>query len=135
MASLPLMTQVPGGRAPGADLATRVGALRTLALAAHARFAEQQAAAARLADTARGSAPGTEAWSRATVALASLESARSEGMIAMADLDRLFIAATETAAIGTGSDLTVVAPAHSEMEALLGEEDRVIAALGGQIGG
>lgn len=127
----PLTTQVPAS----ANLAARVAALRETALAAHARFAEQQGTASRLADAAKGAAPGTEAWSRAAIALASLESARSQGMIALADLDRLFIAATEAAAIGPGADLLTVTPAHRELEALLGEEDRAIAALSSQIGG
>jgi hypothetical protein len=129
--SQPLTTQLPAG----ASLATRVAALRDTALAAHAKFAVQQGAAVRLADAAKGSAQGTDAWSRATIALASLESARSEGMIALADLDRLFIAATEAAATGPGTDLAAITPAHREIEALLAEEDRAIAALSNALGG
>ena len=130
-ARAPLTTQLPAG----ADMTAKVAALREIALAAHARFTQQQREAARLAQAARGSAPGTEAWSRATIALAALTSARSEGMIALAELDRLMIAATETAALGTRADLDIVAPAHSEVEARLDGEDRVIAALGNAIGG
>ncbi len=128
---LPLTTQLSAGT----NLATRVAALREAALAAHARFIEQQSAAAQLAQAARGAAPGTEAWSQATIALAGLESARSQGMIALADLDRMFIAATEVAATGPDTDLQTITPAHHEIEALLGEEDRAIAALSDQIGG
>lgn len=127
---LPLTTQLSSGT----DLASRVATLREAALAAHVRFAEQQGAAARLAEAASGAAAGSEAWARATVALASLQSARSEGMVALADLDRLFIAATEAAALGPNSDLAVVGPPHREVEALLGEESRAIAALSVQIG-
>ncbi len=130
-ANLPLTVQVPAG----ADLAARVAALRETAVAAHARFTEQQGSAARLAEAARGAAPGSDVWSQATIALASLESARSQGMIALADLDRLYIAATEAAATGPDTDLKSITPAHREVEALLGEEDRAIAALSSQIGG
>jgi len=129
--NLPLNTQLSAG----ADLAARVAALRKTALAAHARFAEQHAAATRLAAAARGAPPGTEAWSLATIALAGLESARSQGMIALADLDHLTIAATEMAATGPDADLQTVMPAHREVEALLAEEDRAIADLSGQISG
>ena len=131
-ASLPLITQLPLGMGLGA----RVAALREAALAAHARFADEQGAVARLAEAATGAAPGTEAWSRAAIALASLESARSQGMVALADLDRLFIAATEAAAAGgPNADLAAITPAHRELEALLGEEDRVISGLSAAIGG
>jgi hypothetical protein len=132
---LHLMTQVRQGLPMGSDLATRVGALRQTALSAHARFTEQQGTAARLAQSAQGASPGTEAWSQATIALASLVSARSEGMIAMADLDRLFIAATEAAALGQGTDLQTVTPAYRELEVLLAEEDRAIATLTDRLGG
>jgi hypothetical protein len=56
-------------------------------------------------------------------------------MLALADLDRLFIAATEAAAIGPVGDLQTITPAHREIEALLSEENRAIAALSSQIGG
>ncbi len=116
------------------DLPARVAALRDKAAASHARFTAQQAAAAALINAAKGSAPGTEAWSRAAIALAGLSSARGEGMIALSDLDRLLIAATETAAVGSDADLKAVAPAHSEVAALLGEEDRTIAEFGDKLG-
>lgn len=112
------------------NLAARVKGLRDAARAAHQRFLDQHGAALRLVEAARGAAPGSEVWSRATIALAGLVSARSEGMVALAELDRLLIAATEAAATGAGADLAIVAPAHSEAEARLDGEDRVIAALG-----
>jgi hypothetical protein len=128
---LPLTAQVPAS----ASLAARVSALRKTARAAHARFGEQQGEAARLVAAARGSTPGTDAWARATVALAALTSARSEGMVALADLDRLLIAATEQAATGSDADLAAVSPAHSEVEALLKDEDQTVTALSEAIRG
>ena len=130
-AVLPLTAQVSAS----ATLAARVAALRETARAAHARFGKQQGEAARLVAAARGSAPGTEAWSRAAVALAALTSARSEGMVALADLDRLQIAAAEQAAKGSPADLAAVSPAHSEVEALLREEDQTVTALSEASGG
>lgn len=128
---LPLTTQMP----QGSDLAARVAALRAAAREAHAQFSKQQGPAARLAEAARGTAPGTEAWARATIALAGLQSARSQGMVALADLDRLLIAATEQATTGPDADLAAITLAHREVEALLGEEDRTLAALGSAVGG
>lgn len=119
---------------PTADLPARVAALKEKALAADARFTAQQAGAAALINAAKGSAPGTEAWSRAAIALAGLSSARGEGMIALADLDRLLITATEVAATGPDADLQVVSPVHKDVAALLAAEDRTIAALSDQLG-
>jgi hypothetical protein len=53
----------------------------------------------------------------------------------LAELDRLMIAATEAAAVGAKADLAIVAPAHSEVEARIEGEDRVIADLRDVIGG
>lgn len=125
--SLPLTTQLPAG----ADLAGRLAALRDTARSAHGHFLEQQGQATRLINAAKGNAPGTEAWSRAAIALASLSAARGQGMAALADLDRLLIAATEKAATGPDADLRLVDPVHREVAALLAEEDRAIAALSG----
>ncbi len=122
----PLATQLSSST----DLATQVKGLRETARAAHMRFVDQHGAALRLVEAAKGAAPGSDAWSRATIALAGLISARSEGMVALAELDGLLIAATEAAAVGAGADLAIVAPAQREVEARLEGEDRVIAALG-----
>ena len=129
-ASLPLTTHSPAG----ADLAAGVAALRDTARAAHSRFLERQGQAARVIDAAKGNAPGTEAWSRAAIALAGLTSARGEGMVALSDLDRLLIAATEKAATGPDDDLKLVDPAHHEVAALLANEDAAIAALDNSLG-
>lgn len=112
-----------------AGFAARVSALRDRAQDAHRAFSAQQGAATRLATAARGAAPGSEAWSVAQVALAGLDSARSEGMIAMADLDRMLIAATEAAVSGGDADLVMVKPAHAEVQRMLNEEDAAIAEL------
>ncbi len=118
-----------------ADLPARVAALRDAALAAHVRFTAQQGEATTLINAAKAAAPGTEAWSRAAIALAGLSSARGEGMVALSDLDHLLIAATVAAATGPDADLKVVGPAHRAVADLLGEEDRTLAALGNQLGG
>ena len=124
----------PTGQAPSADLAARVSALREKALAADSKFQAQRGPATTSINAAKGSTPGSEAWSRAAIALAGLTSARGEGMIALSDLDRLLIAATEAAATGPDDDLRVVAPAHRAVADLMAEEDRTIAELGDKLG-
>lgn len=130
----PMAPAVPASAAASTGLSAKVAALREAALAAHARFTAQQGDAVRLISAAKGAAPGTEAWSRAAIALAGLTSARGEGMIPLADLDRLQIAATEKAAIDSDADLAAIAPAQREVEALLAAEDRTIAGLSDQLG-
>ncbi len=54
---------------------------------------------------ARGAAVGSDAWAAASVALAELETERSQTMIPLSDLDRLYIAAaTEGRATGDIED-------------------------------
>ncbi len=84
----------------------------------------------------RASAPGSEAWALATVALADLEGARSEAMIALADLDQIYaaeqIGGTETtgsAPQAASGDGLAIAAARDQVVALVAEEDAVLAAL------
>jgi hypothetical protein len=129
----PDATAEPIAPPPSAGIAARVEALRSQADEAHRAFSAQQAQAERLAAAARGAAPGSEAWSSAQVALAGLDSARSRGMIAMADLDRMLIAATEVAVNDRDADLMLIKPAHAEVQSMLSEEDTAIAELRGRI--
>ncbi|MEO0031910.1 MAG: hypothetical protein RIS94_1668 [Pseudomonadota bacterium] len=118
-----------------ASVVDRVSALAAQADAAHRAFESRRAAAARLANAARGAAPGSEAWSVAQVALAQLDSARSQGMVAMADLDHLLIAAQETAVTGPDSDLNAVRATQAQISAQIAGEDDVIASLRAQVAG
>ena len=121
---------------PPATAATgsRIARLRAQAQAAHARFAERRASAASLSAAAQGSAVGSEAWSVAQVALASLEAARSEAMIALADLDSLYVAAKVEAVPTDGSgDVDAIGAIRDQVIALIGEEDTTLAALRGRL--
>jgi len=118
-----------------ASVVERVGALKSQAADAQRAFIAARPAAARLAGAARGSSPGGEAWSIAQVALAKLDSARSQGMIAMADLDRMLVVAAQAAVDGSDADLKVVEAAHGEVSGALADDDAVIAELRAQIAG
>ena len=109
-------------------LPERLAALVEQAQAAHRGFTQSQANATRLAAAASGSAVGSDAWASAQVALADLDSARSEAAIALGDLDTLFIAATVDSA-----DSTAIASAREQVLALVGEEDAVLERLRAQV--
>jgi len=112
----------------GAEVLRRIGTLRADAVRANDRF---QAAAQRTRNTvaaARGVAPGGENWSVAQVALAELESSRSDGMIALAELDQLFVQASLDAA-----ELSEIEEARSQVAALVASQDQTITALHSQL--
>ena len=112
------------------DLASRLVQLSDSARAAHARFASTKARAAQLVSAARGAAVASEAWSVATVALADLESARSEAMVSLGELDRLYVAERID-----GGDGHAIAAVRDQVTAWVADEDAVLADLGGQMKG
>jgi hypothetical protein len=83
--------------------------------ASHAAFTTATPAARRVVANARGAALGSDAWSAAQVAVAGLESSRSDGMIALGDLDRLFV------------DAVVAGNAFERLETARLEADRLVA--------
>ena len=102
----------------------RLAALVEQGRSAHARFTEAAPRASRLASAASNSGVGSDAWASAQVALADLDSIRSEAAIALADLDLLFIAGS-VEANGTAA----IANARQTLLALIQEEDRTLADL------
>ena len=117
-----------------AAIGSRTVQLRAQARAAHARFGERRASAASLSAAAQGAAVGSESWSVAQVALASLEAARSEAMIALADLDSLYVTAKIDAVPSEGSgDVDAIGAVRHEVIGLIGEEDAALAALRGRL--
>ena len=127
---------VPAPAPPPATAATgsRLAQLRAQALAAHARFGERRGSAASLSAAAQGAAVASEAWSVAQVALASLEATRSEAMIALADLDSLFVDAKNSAVPTGGSgDVDAIGTTRDEVSGWIGEEDATLATLRGRL--
>ncbi|MFC3102229.1 hypothetical protein [Altererythrobacter lauratis] len=119
-------TPAPATPATLAQLDTLAASAR----AAHQRFLAAQPTTERLVAGARGSAAGTEGWARAQVAIANLESLRSDTMIALADIDRLHVDAHTG-----GGDIAETGAALAEINTLVDQQDAVIAALLGQLGG
>ncbi len=113
---------------PSPDMTSRLAGLSAQANRAHQRFIGRESSARRLSAAAQGSAVASESWSIATIALADLESARSDAMIALADLDALYAAER----IG-GGETGAIAAARDEVTALVSTEDRVLAELYGRL--
>jgi hypothetical protein len=94
------------------------------AAVAHGAFLAEAPAVRSAVAAASGTEPGTDAWARATVALAGLESARSRAMIALADLDRLMVdAAVE------GDELERIVETRDRVIAQVDEQNAVIEGL------
>lgn len=121
-------TQFPPAPPPSADLIARLGQLSDQAQAAHGEFSSRRAEAQRLVNAAGGASVGGEGWAQASVALAGLETARSQAMIALADLDALY--AAERIA---GSDVTAIAATRDRVIGWISEEDQVLAQLRGRV--
>ena len=69
----------------------RLDRLAADAASAHRAFLAEAPAARSAVAAASGAEFGGDSWARASVALAGLEGARSQAMIALADLDRLMV--------------------------------------------
>lgn len=121
----------PAPPAPAsADLAPRLARLVEQAGKAHERFSVRRGRAEQLTASARGASIASEGWAVASIALADLESARSEAMIALADLDQLYAGARIE-----GGDAKAIAEARDRVMAWIGEEDAILANLRSRLGG
>ncbi len=112
-----------------ADAASRIVALRAQAATAHRKFLAAVPDARRAVGAARGAGVQDDRWAGAQVALADLDSSRSEAAIALGDLDLIFA----DAAVEQAQRDEIVA-ARSAVSALIAEEDRVLAELRGALG-
>lgn len=102
----------------------QVAELERRAFAAHAGFTAEEPAARSRVSAARGSGPGTDAWAQAQVAIAVLEGHRGELMVALADLDRIYVDVSSD-----GEAIAAVAEARDGIEGLLARENAVITDL------
>jgi hypothetical protein len=107
-----------------APVLDRVAQLTGEAASAHAVFLGEAPRARSTVSAARGAGAGSESWAQAQVALAGLEGARSRAMIALADLDRLYVDAAVEAA-----ETERIAAAREEVIGMVEAEDAVIAEL------
>lgn len=129
-AGVPPPALPPTTAVPEPALVTRVESLLAQAEAAHARFQSRRARAETLVAAARGAGVASESWSVATIAMADLESARSDAMVALADLDALWAAARVA-----GSPGESIAATRARVIEMVGAEDAVLLALRGRLAG
>ena len=118
----------PAFTPPSPETLARIEALAGQAHHADRRFRTTEGRTRELVAAAAGAAVASESWSVATVALAELESARSEAMIALADLDALY-----AAGLTGGAEISAARTARSEVIALVDGQDRVLAELRGRL--
>ena len=106
----------------------RISALMAQARAADERFAARIAPTRQAVLAANGAAVASESWSSATIALSDLEATRSEALIALAELDRLYAGAV----VGE-SDSVPLGKTREAVQAIITEQDRVIEDLQGRL--
>lgn len=122
------MTTTPARTPAGLD--QRLAAIDADARAAHAEFLRRAAAAQSRARAAGDAAQGSLRWSDAIVAISDVESARSETMFSLAELDSM-LATGAVAQADTGADqgLPQIAALREKVAALVAEQDAALVAL------
>lgn len=106
----------------------RLDSLLEQVRAADARFRAAEPGVRRQVLAAGGAPLASEAWSVATVALAGLQAARSEAMIALADIDAIYAAGRVA-----GEPAVEALAAREAAAAIVQAQDRVIADLAEQL--
>lgn len=114
-----------------ATLSQRLAALKARANEAAARFTALRPEAERAAAAARGAANGSESWNRAQVALARLDSARSDTAVTLADLDQLAVEADIKAVDQPGPDAESIGAARESVAAIVAGQDAALDSLRG----
>lgn len=121
--------QAPPPEIPAdAALSTRIDGLLNAAKAAHARFMDAAPRARRLASAAGG--VGSDSWASAQVALADLESQRSQAAIALSTLDEMHVEGVTTNTLPG-----IVTEARDTVISLIGEEDTLLSQLRAKVRG
>ncbi|WFL77577.1 hypothetical protein P7228_00500 [Altererythrobacter arenosus] len=123
----PAESDRPAPAAASAEMLASVDSLLAAAQSSHQQFLSAAPGAERTVGAA-GSGPGSNSWAAAQVALADLDSQRSETAIALGELDLMFTDATlgfvEREQIGAARERVVM---------LVSEEDAVLARLRGRL--
>ena len=119
-----LPVEAPVTQAPAPTDPATLGTLDSLLAKArkgHDLFQSKEARTRSLVSAASGAPVASESWSVATVALSDLSSARSDLMVAMADLDALY-----ARAVVDGKPAGDIAGARNTAQGLLDAENKAI---------
>ena len=115
--------------APPASVIGQLGGLINAAQAADTKFRTREARARSTVIAAGSAKIGSESWGTATIAVAELESARAEAMLALADLDRLY---NDTRV--RGEDPGQIGAARDTVTGLISRQDQVLDELRSRLG-
>lgn len=120
----------PVKAAEGLDPATtaRITELGNKAREGHLAFLAQRPSVAATVAAAKGAVLGSESWSKASTALALLESKRTPETVALAEIDQIYTNLRVNG--GEGSSLAAV---RDQITAWVADEDAVLADLRNQI--
>jgi hypothetical protein len=110
---------------PDSPLEARLAKLMAELVADDLAFTKAGPPAAALITAAAGAHVGDEAWSRANLALAGLESLRGEAGRTLAEFDKLYV--DDRLAPKAEANSKLIAQMRREAEGLVREEDRILA--------
>lgn len=113
---------------PSADLSQRLSQLVGRAQQAHRGFVNDIPATRQAVAGSEGAEVASEGWSVAQASLSSLDAARNPAIIALADLDVLYV--QSELEVGAAD---AVAAARDEVQALVSEEDSMIGELSSRL--
>lgn len=120
----PAQEPAPPPAEPSADLLQRLSQLRAAASSAHQAFLEAAPDARRKVEAARGTGVESNLWAAAQVALADLDSARSQTAVALGDLDLMFADATLAFELRAP-----IADTRGEVAEMIAQEDAILTEL------
>ena len=123
---------VPLPPADGA-ITARLDQLVGQARDSHKRFGSKRQPTEQLVGRASGSAMGSESWAVASIALAELESVHSEAMMVMSALDEIHTEDVVAHYNTPSGDAPGIAAARDQVQAWIGEEDRVLDSMRGRL--
>ena len=115
--------------APPAAVTGQLGGLVGAARAADAKFRTREPRARSTVSSTGNARMGSESWGTATIAVAELEAARAEAMLALADLDMLY---NDTRV--RGEDPGAIGAARDTITGLIARQDRVLGELRSRLG-
>jgi hypothetical protein len=111
-----------------AAVLNRLDQLAGEAASAHQAFLAEAPRARGAVAAARGAGPGADSWAQAQVAVAGLEASRGKAMVALADLDRLYVdAAVE------GTELDRIGAVRDRVAVQVDEQNATIESLSGSL--
>lgn len=123
----PETTEPPGS--PSAALEDRLAGLVARARRAHDDFLSRRGRAEQAINESRGSASTSDGWTNAQVVLSSLQAARSDAVIALADLDLLYAEERLAFPEPPSPAALAIADARKQVQDLVTEQDATLARL------